>query len=169
MKQFISAVWLSAMLLLSGCGSTKEQTVRGMLEVTHLWQGDLPFDYNDSYGFGNASYEGFTGETDILIPETIATNAPFHIELYGKWSGFPSILCGQSTFNTLEADTSQNSKIIITLWKEILNNDGYTCPAVEPNFKLQHTYDINGSWQSGTLEVIIQNQDGNLTGYVTVE
>ncbi len=163
MKQFISAVWLSAMLLLSGCGSTKKQTTFYTMKVSHLWQGNIPLEYNNS----DIGFEIETGETDILIPEKITINNPLHIEVYGNWQSEDLINCYQGWFEEAKIETNTTNHIVISLARKAWESD--ICPTNVPSFSKRRSYDINGTWQSGTLEVIVQNPDGNLTGYVTVE
>ncbi|MCH9812605.1 MAG: hypothetical protein K0U47_01535 [Epsilonproteobacteria bacterium] len=160
MKYHILKVWLIAMLLLSGCSSDKEQVEYMALNVDNLWQGSVPVKYE------NIGIDCQKGETDVLIPELITSEEPLQVVLYGCWQ-LDLITCDQGIFKEAKINRDGINRVVISLWKEGLpSND---CPADEPQFRKQHTYDINGSWQSGEIEVVIQNLDSNLSGYVIVE
>ena len=163
MRSFGITAWLIAMLLSSGCssdGTTDEESL--LLDVDNLWQGSVPVEY-DILGFSCRA----DGITNLLIPYSISANSPLQIELYGCWLSSDLIECNSDgKFEEAQVSTDGN-KVSLSLRKGDWPEEN--CPSIAPEFRKYHTFEINGAWQPGELEIVIQNSGVDLTGYVTVE
>ena len=158
------AAWLIAMLVSSGCESVGTSDVENKsLDVDNLWQGDVPGEYEINRNNGLACLRG---ETNLLIPYSISETSSFEIELYGCWMNSSLITCSPGeTFEEARVDTD-SSRVRISFTKRDWVGE---CQAIPPTFGKYHTIEVNGSWQRGELEIVVENSGVELTGFITVE
>jgi len=165
MKTFIATILLSLILFNVGCASESTLNEASQFErinVDNLWQGSIPVGYeNRETACQN------TKEPNLLIPYAVSKNSPLQIDLYACWPSLSFMSCSTGeVFEEPQIETEGN-KVHVSLWHSYFFEE--ECGGILGGLRKFHTIEINGPWQRGELEIVVQNSDDELTGFVTVE
>ena len=169
-KPFIATVLL---FIFSGCNNTTTNNApeTEILDISQIWYDQVPDSYREKMDQNGGC---MPGHSYLLVPSSIEANQTLRLQLYGCWSnqGEDYLGCPYGQFKRMVIDTKDAHKVKLHFEKTpTRKGDNVGCPAVyDAYFSLWHTYDINGSWAPGVLQVVVQNSDNKtLEANVTVE
>jgi len=143
-----------------------------MLSVSQIWKDRVPDMYQsyldlDPYPEGECPPNA---KAILLLPSHIKQNQPLHVALYGCWEKGDYLGCPFGYFREMVVDAKNAHLLRIHLEKSVTRDTPCSGSVPKYIFALQHSYDINGSWAPGVLQVVVQNSnDKTLEANVTVE
>ena len=189
-KQIFKTLSIFAVIFwITACNdnTTNKRTVE-TLKIKEIWQGNIPEKFQEAllvYSPGSCGNDILVGDTFLLLPEKISTTETLHVQLYGCWSrSSPNdpadYIIGEKAFNAiscyvfykgLDINRTNKNQISLTVQQHVYPEPkDALCVTAGKTFEKRQTYDINSSWQSGELQIVIQNPDDqNLTATIIVE